>query len=115
MTVLENADRWETSNVSVRGELVVAYEKGAVPGSHRFIDYGMLLLTRESFGAPRAEAAFDLREVVHDEISRRRLGAWVVTERFHDIGTEAAWQETDAWMRETGHWARLQERIRARG
>ena len=115
MTVLENADRWETSNVSVRDGLVVAYEKGAPPGSHRFIDYGMLLLTQDAFDAPRPEAPFDLREIVHGEIDRGRLGAWIVTDRFHEIGTEVAWRETDEWMRESRHWARLQERIRERG
>ena len=115
MVVLENVDRWETSNVSVRDDRVVAYEKGAPPGSHRFIDYGMLLLGRDAFAARAPASAFDLGDVVSEEIGRGRLGAWVVSERFHDIGTEAAWRETDEWVRESALWDRLQERIRHRG
>jgi NDP-sugar pyrophosphorylase family protein len=115
MVVLENMDRWETSNVSVRDDRVVTYEKGAPPGSHRFIDYGMLLLGRDAFATRAPDSAFDLGEVVCGEVGRGRLGAWVVSEHFHDIGTEAAWRETDEWVRESALWDRLQERIQHRG
>ena len=115
MTVLENVDRWETSNVSVRAGRVIEYEKGAAPGTHRFIDYGMLLLGRDAFAARPAGSVFDLGDVVRAEIVASRLGAWVVSERFHDVGTETAWRETDAWVRETHLWDRLQEHARDRG
>ena len=115
MVVLENADRWETSNVSVADGRVAAYEKGAPPGTHRFIDYGMLLLGRESFAARPPGTSFDLGEILTEEIAHGRLGAWTVSERFRDIGTEAAWRDTDAWVRERAVWDALQERIRRRG
>lgn len=114
MVVLENQDRWETSNVSVREGRVVAYEKGAPPGTHRFIDYGMLLLSARAFAAHAPGSNFDLGEVVRTEIDRERLGAWPATERFHDIGTEHAWRETDEWVRDNALWDRLQKRIRSR-
>jgi NDP-sugar pyrophosphorylase family protein len=115
MVVLENEDRWEPSNVSIADDRVVAYEKGAAPGTHRFIDYGMLLLRREAFDAVPPGTAFDLGRVLLDQIARRQLGAWPATERFRDIGTEDAWRETDVWVRDSAHWDRLQERIRHRG
>ena len=115
MVVLENVDRWETSNVSVRDDRVIAYEKGAPPGSHRFIDYGMLLLrSRRVRRARAAEPRSISARSCASEIARGRLGAWVATERFHDIGTETAWRETDAWVRDSALWDRLQERIRHR-
>ena len=114
MVVLENVDRWETSNVSVRDDRVAVYEKGAPPGTHRFIDYGMLLFARDAFATRAPASSFDLGEVVREEIAQGRLGAWVVSERFHDVGTEAAWRETDTWMRETALWERLQKRIQDR-
>jgi NDP-sugar pyrophosphorylase family protein len=115
MVVLENTDRWETSNVSVRDGRVIAYEKGAPPGSHRFIDYGMLLLRCDSFAARAPDTAFDLGDIVREEIARDRLGAWAASERFHDIGTESAWRETDAWVRDSALWDRLRERIQHLG
>ena len=88
MTVLENRDEWETSNVDVAGGLVTAYAKGDPPGSHRFIDYGMLLFRRIAFDAvPRAGAA-DLGTVIGPLVARgdrrlRRTGA-VPRRRYRD-------------------------------
>ena len=50
MTVLQNEDRWQRSNVSIDHErLVTSYDKHSSPGSHAYIDYGMLLLRHELF------------------------------------------------------------------
>jgi NDP-sugar pyrophosphorylase family protein len=114
MTVLENRDQWETSNVDVDEGLVTAYEKGGPPGIHHFIDYGMLLFRRAAFERVSTTTPTDLREVVRPLVDRGALGAFVVRERFHDVGTEAAWRETDAWCRETGLWARFERAIEAR-
>lgn len=115
MTVLCNEDRWETSNVSIDEQSrVTAYEKPARTGTYRYIDYGMSFLSAAAFAARPAETPFDLGDVLGELVAGRALGAWVVEERFHDIGTEAAWQETDAWARETSLDARLQQRIERR-
>jgi N-acetyl-alpha-D-muramate 1-phosphate uridylyltransferase len=114
MTVLRNEDRWQGSNVSIDEDmLVTAYEKGSPPGSHAYIDYGMLLLRHELF-AHRAPGAFDLSDVLQDAVASRQLGASVVQERFHDIGTETAWRETEEWARTAALWSRLQGRIESR-
>jgi NDP-sugar pyrophosphorylase family protein len=115
MTVLRNQDRWETSNVSIDEHmLVTAYDKGVLSGSHEYIDYGMLLLRHEPFAQRAPGTAFDLGEVLREAVVSRRLGAFVVHERFHSIGTEAAWQETEEWARASGLCARLQRRMENR-
>jgi NDP-sugar pyrophosphorylase family protein len=114
MTVLENRDRWETSNVDVRDGVVTAYIKGDSPGSHHFIDYGMLLFRRDAFADVSTTTPTDLGDVVRPLVERGALGAYTVRERFHDVGTEAAWRETDEWCRETGLWALLEAAIAAR-
>ncbi|HYV60102.1 MAG TPA: sugar phosphate nucleotidyltransferase [Acidimicrobiia bacterium] len=112
MTVLRNEDRRGVSNVSIDAELIVtAYEKDAAPGSHAYIDYGMLLLRRAAFAHRDAAAAFDLTDVLGAAVGERRLAAFVVREPFHDIGTESAWHETARWALDTRLWERLQERI----
>jgi D-glycero-D-manno-heptose 1,7-bisphosphate phosphatase len=115
MTTFENRDRWERSNVSVADGLVIAYEKGDPPGTHQWIDYGMLLLRKAAFGDGEAMAEFDLGDVLRSLVAQRRLVAFPVRERFHDVGTEEGWRETDAWARETGLWARLQRARSAPG
>ena len=112
MTVLRNDDRWGRSNVSIDDEMLVsAYDKTSPPGSHAYIDYGMLLLRHELFEARPDGAAFDLGDVLRDAVAARRLAASVVYERFHDVGTEEAWRETARWARETSLWERLSEQI----
>jgi histidinol-phosphate phosphatase family protein len=107
MTTFENRDRWARSNVSVADGLVIAHEKGDPPGTHRWIDYGMLFLRKQAFGGYQAGSQFDLGDVLRSLVAERRLAAFPVRERFRDIGTEEAWRETDAWAHETGLWARL--------
>jgi histidinol-phosphate phosphatase family protein len=114
MTTFENRDRWERSNVSIAGGLVTAHEKGAPAGTYQWIDYGMLLLRRAAFGGYQPGSRFDLGDLLRSLIAQRRLAAFPVRERFHDIGTEDAWRETDAWARETGLWSRLQQARPAR-
>jgi NDP-sugar pyrophosphorylase family protein len=98
MTVLHNADRWQPSNTSVADGRVVAYGKHASGGTHDHIDYGYLLLPVAALDAVEDEA-FDLSVVLQVLIRDRRLAAFEVTERFHDIGTPEALAETDAWLR----------------
>jgi NDP-sugar pyrophosphorylase family protein len=93
MTVLENRDRWETSNVSVEDGRVTHYEKEALPGKHRFIDYGMLLFRSDAFVNVRS-GSFDLTEILVTLALERQLAAYPVEERFHDVGNEAALAET---------------------
>lgn len=111
MTTLENRDRWEPSNVNVEGDRVTAYEKGAPPGTYRWIDYGMLLLRRVAFSGFVPGSTFDLGDVLRPLVAQGRLAAFSVREPFHDVGTEESWRDTDRWARETALWARLQRRI----
>jgi NDP-sugar pyrophosphorylase family protein len=116
MTVLRNEDRWQKSNVSIDDRMgeVVAYDKDCPVGSHPYIDYGMLLLRHDLFSEFDPGQPFDLSDVARRAVASRRLGALVVHERFHDIGTEAAWRETDHWARATTVWTRLQRQIEHR-
>jgi D-glycero-D-manno-heptose 1,7-bisphosphate phosphatase len=98
MTVLRNEDRWQTSNVSVEHQRVTAYEKGAAPGTHAFIDYGYLFVPTARL-AEVDEDVFDVGVVVQRLIEDQQLAAFEVKEPFHDIGTPEAWAETDAWLR----------------
>jgi len=108
MTVLENVDRWETSNVSVSGDRVVAYEKGATPGSHRFLDYGLLCFAAEAFAVVADDTVADLRAVIDPLVSNGTMLAAPVAERFWDVGTPERLAETEAHFHSTRMWERLQ-------
>jgi NDP-sugar pyrophosphorylase family protein len=100
MTVLHNRDRYEPSNVRVEHGRVVEYRKQPSPSRAEHIDYGMLAFRREAFEAWDDGAGFDLGAVLEACIARDSMLAFEVTERFHDIGTVEALQETEAFLRD---------------
>lgn len=107
MTVLHNRDRWEPSNVRVDAGRVVSYAKGAPPGTHEHIDYGIVAIGQEAFAGRRPGDVFDLGEVFRALAERRDLAAFEVTEPFHDVGTVEALRATEAYFAADDTWARI--------
>jgi NDP-sugar pyrophosphorylase family protein len=99
MTVLENRDKWETSNVSVANGRVTRYDKVAAPGRHRFLDYGMLAMRATAFEGTPATDPFDLTTVIEPLVQRGTLLALKVTRRFYDIGNEQSIRATETYLR----------------
>jgi NDP-sugar pyrophosphorylase family protein len=99
MTVLRNADVEQPSNTTIADGLVVAYSKTDPPGTHEYIDYGLMLFRKEAFAAFPAGSVFDLGEVVTAQVERRQMAAAVVSSWFHDIGTPDAVRRTSDLLR----------------
>jgi NDP-sugar pyrophosphorylase family protein len=99
MTVFRNRDAWDSSNVALREALVAEYRKGAAPGTYEYIDYGMSILTASAFAPFPPGTAFDLAEVLQSLIAAGELAAFEVGERFYEIGSEAGYLATDAFLR----------------
>jgi NDP-sugar pyrophosphorylase family protein len=100
MTVLHNRDEVQPSNVTVADGRVVAYRKGDPPGTHEFIDYGLLLFKAEIFRPFPPGQPFDLGDVLRTAVAAGRVAAYVVDAPFHDIGTPEALSQTDARLRD---------------
>ena len=107
MTVIENVDRWEPSNVTISKGRVVTYEKGASEGTHLWLDYGLLLFRRSVFDPFDPAQPLDLSEVVREIVEEGRMAAWQVTERFWDIGTPEALAATERRFVASGLWEQL--------
>ncbi|MGD0361293.1 MAG: nucleotidyltransferase family protein [Bryobacteraceae bacterium] len=84
MTVYRNADRWDSSNVEFTAGRIVAYDKENRTERMQYIDYGLGVFSREAL-AESSEA--DLAELYRDLLSRGRLAAFEVRERFYEIGS----------------------------
>ena len=104
MVVLRNQDRVETSNVSIDEvkEHVVEYVKNPPLGTHEWIDYGILRLTKASFLPIAKDKPVDLREVVLNQITATRMRAFQTNELFWDIGTPDRLEETTQEFRRRG-------------
>jgi NDP-sugar pyrophosphorylase family protein len=101
MTVLRNAGRWDTSNVVYRDGQVLVYDKRHPTAAMRWIDYGLGGLERSALREVD-ETERDLAELYHRLARHRRLHGFEATERFYEIGTPAALEETAAFLASTG-------------
>jgi len=92
MTVLDNVEELDASNVVFDGERVVLYRKGvADPGGKgmRFIDYGLSVLERDDLiRLVPSEGPYDLAAVFESLSIRSRLQGYEATQRFFEIGSE---------------------------
>jgi NDP-sugar pyrophosphorylase family protein len=104
MTVLENENRWDTSNAVVAQGRVVAYSKNPPPPGARWIDYGLLAFTRTA--AAEGQSA-DLEAQLAVLARAGLLGAYEVDQRFHQIGDPAGLAETAEFIRSSARFERL--------
>jgi NDP-sugar pyrophosphorylase family protein len=96
MTVLRNAGRWDTSNVSFDGRLV-RYNKHHPDRSMEWIDYGLAGLERGALSEVGRETS-DLAELFRALSMREALFGYEATERFYEIGSPAALSEAERFL-----------------
>jgi NDP-sugar pyrophosphorylase family protein len=90
MTVLENRDRWDTSNAAPGPDGRLRYRKGAGEwGGMTHIDYGMSVLARGLvLERVPADGTSDLADLFTELGERGELAGFEVGERFYEIGSD---------------------------
>jgi NDP-sugar pyrophosphorylase family protein len=101
MSVLRNDGRWDASNALYEDGRVVRYDKREPTPEMRWIDYGLGGLTSEAL-ALADEHESDLSGLYRRLAERGLLCGYEASERFYEIGTPAAMQEADAFLRGPG-------------
>ncbi len=89
MTVFQNNNRWDKSNVSCESGLVIDYNKKAASPEMQYIDYGLSIFDKEAFEGFAVKEAFDLSAVFAQLINKKQLTCFEITERFYEIGSPA--------------------------
>jgi NDP-sugar pyrophosphorylase family protein len=102
MTVLENGDRWDKSNVLFHKRELVEYNKHAPRPEMSFIDYGLGVLTSRTLETYPDGQPLDLAEVYHALSRKRQLAGYEVHERFYEIGSHSGLKETETYFMEKG-------------
>ena len=96
MSVYRNEGKWDKSNVRVEGGRVVFYSKGAKPGEADCIDYGLSAYRKSVIQAYReVTLPLDLARMQEDLVLRGEMGAFVVPDRFYEIGKPEGLAELD--------------------
>ena len=99
MTVFENHERYDASNVWFENGAIVAYDKKNRPPQMHHIDYGLGVFRAAAFdGFPR-DAVVDLSEVQKSLVARGELAGYEVPERFYEIGSPEGLKELDQLLK----------------
>ena len=99
MAVLHNRGRWEPSNADFDGQRVTRYEKHSPDRGAQWIDYGLGGLETRIVGDSDADRS-DLSDLYRELAAGGQLFGFAATERFYEIGTPAALEETDRFLRQ---------------
>jgi N-acetyl-alpha-D-muramate 1-phosphate uridylyltransferase len=98
MTVLENGDRWDRSNVLFSDGKLVEYNKHSPTENMAYIDYGLGVLSADVLLAYPENEPFDLAEVYHRLSLDGQLAGYEVFERFYEIGSLEGLKETEEYL-----------------
>jgi NDP-sugar pyrophosphorylase family protein len=95
MTVYANADAWDTSNVWFEQDRIRLYSKREKLPEMRFIDYGLLVCTKQIFDDCPSDVPFNLADVLEALSRSGQLAGYEVYQRFYEIGSPSGLAELD--------------------
>jgi NDP-sugar pyrophosphorylase family protein len=99
MTVYENRNHFDSSNVEFVDGKLINYEKGTNNKYMRHIDYGITFFKETAFHPWRDQSSFDLSEVCHQLANNKQLDGYEVFERFYEIGSIQGIEEFSQYLR----------------
>ncbi|MBM4212047.1 MAG: nucleotidyl transferase [Gammaproteobacteria bacterium] len=93
MTILENKNKWDKSNVLFHNGALIEYNKSQPSTQMRHIDYGLSILNSKCLFDYKPDRNWDLSDLFHDLSLRGDLQGYEVYKRFYEIGTHAGLAE----------------------
>jgi MurNAc alpha-1-phosphate uridylyltransferase len=98
MTVLQNGDQWDKSNVLFAGGQLLEYNKRSPRPKMAYIDYGLGIVSATVFDQYPADRPFDLADVYEALSLRGHLAGLEVHERFYEIGSHTGLKEAEEYF-----------------
>jgi len=99
MTVFENREAYDASNVWFEAGQIKFYSKQQKVPQMRHIDYGLGLFRVGAFAGLPRDAVVDLAAVQTDLVHRGELAGHEMKARFYEIGSHAGLAELDGLLR----------------
>lgn len=94
MTVLNNDDQWDRSNVLFRDGRIAEYNKRVPRPEMSHIDYGLGVLSASVFSTLPDNTPSDLADIYHWLSVQGLLAGHEVFQRFYEIGSKQGLEET---------------------
>lgn len=98
MTVYENADAWDTSNVEYHPGAPVVYNKRERTSAMRHIDYGLSMFRSTAFSGRKPGERFDLADIQQELSARGDLAGFEAKHRFYEIGVPSSLAEFESFL-----------------
>jgi NDP-sugar pyrophosphorylase family protein len=98
MTVFNNRQRWDASNVEYSSGRILAYDKVNRTDRMQHVDYGLGIFDRRAFGVVPDDHPCDLAAVYQEMLQRDQLLAYEVSSRFYEIGSQSGLEETRRYL-----------------
>ena len=99
MTVYENQNQFDNSNVEFLDGKVVDYEKASKNENMHHIDYGITFFNGSVFCPWEGRSSFDLSKVCQQLAKEGQLDGFEVFERFYEIGSIQGIEEFTEYLR----------------
>jgi N-acetyl-alpha-D-muramate 1-phosphate uridylyltransferase len=87
MTVIQNGDLWDKSNVVFRNGEIVKYDKKDKNPDMKYIDYGLGIFNKKVFDNVSDNEVTDLADIYKRLLLNKRLLGYEVATRFYEIGS----------------------------
>jgi NDP-sugar pyrophosphorylase family protein len=87
MTVFQNADQWDKSNVIYDNGQVILYDKKHPTSKMKYIDYGLGMLRKTTLDLIPANTVYDLSDLYNLLSKQGQLLGYQVHQRFYEIGS----------------------------
>jgi NDP-sugar pyrophosphorylase family protein len=102
MTVFDNRNRWDVSNVWFADGQIKSYDKQSRIPEMRHIDYGLSAFHSSVFSTYPSGVPLDLASVLKDLVAKGDLAGYEASQRFYEIGSPSGLQELDQFLRRQG-------------
>ena len=93
MAVYANADAWDRSYVWFENGRIRLYSKRQKLPEMRYIDYGLMICSRQIFDDSAGDVPFDLADILENLSRKGELAGYEVSQRFYEIGSPAGLAE----------------------
>jgi hypothetical protein len=99
MTVYENTNKFDQSNVEYSTGSLHSYDKIMKNSRMRHIDYGLTYFRTEAFQDFEESISFDLSDIYFHLLKTEELGGFEVFERFYEIGSHQGIEDFSGYLR----------------
>jgi N-acetyl-alpha-D-muramate 1-phosphate uridylyltransferase len=99
MTVYRNRNTSDVSNIIMKGEKIVKYDKNSHDPSMEYIDYGLIVINKKIFDGYPEGKPFDLSLVLSQSVEAGLVASYEVEQRSYEIGSVKGIKETEDYIR----------------